>query len=653
MAIGREIGGSSVSSSRERYENTYVDSFDETIALSWKRCRQDYGLQPDRAPVVKRTDSKTVGLAFDLNGDILSAARHGLNVLSTQMGPAGYALLLADAKCLTLNSIVPNSFDQTVALNLSPGSFWSERNAGTNGIGTCVHDKLPLTVHKQEHFHTVNQQLSCSVTPIFNPTGELVACVNASCLGAPNDKRIQILALKMMMAQCLQVEQEHLRQSYCSHHVIQLTPLDISSGQYETLHIAVNAEERVVGATSAAFRWFQRYHDKVENASLLGGSVSALFGLDLDGLYRLENERNMPCSLKEQLGEKCFSLSIQAPASHRVASTKRKCSGQDLRPSYVGKHPSLQSLCAFDDQLKALQPCFERVVDKGLPILLLGETGTGKEAFARALHDISERASGPFVALNCASIPESLIESELFGYSGGTFTGARKQGMKGKLELASGGTLFLDEIGDMPILLQTRLLRVLAEREIHPLGTEFPQSIDLQVVSATHQDLPALIEVGGFRQDLYYRLNSVVFNIPPLRARKDFRELVIQILLSESDSTELQISEQAFVALSQHTWPGNIRELKNTLKYACAVTNGPVIGIENLPVALQRVTTPSTTNTVHTKSATYSCNQLQSLEAQKLQKLLEQCGWNVNFVAKVLQLSRSTVYRKMKRYQLG
>nr|WP_243667178.1 sigma 54-interacting transcriptional regulator [Pseudomonas brassicae] len=222
-----------------------------------------------------------------------------------------------------------------------------------------------------------------------------------------------------------------------------------------------------------------------------------------------------------------------------------------------------------------------------MPILITGETGTGKEAFARAIHQASARHAAPFVALNCAAIPESLIESELFGYRGGSFTGADKKGMKGKLELAAGGTLFLDEIGDMPAHLQTRLLRVLAEREIFPIGAQAPVALDVQVISATHQDLHGMIDQKRFRQDLYYRLGGMNLALPALRDRSDRAELIERLLAAQGAG--LRLTEQARECLYAQAWPGNIRQLLNTLRYAAALAEDGWIDVDCLPMELLQV----------------------------------------------------------------
>ncbi|MBF3306990.1 sigma-54-dependent Fis family transcriptional regulator, partial [Pseudomonas aeruginosa] len=214
--------------------------------------------------------------------------------------------------------------------------------------------------------------------------------------------------------------------------------------------------------------------------------------------------------------------------------------------------------------------------------------GSGKEAFAKAVHLAGPRAEQAFVALNCAAIPETLIESELFGYRGGSFTGARKEGMRGKLQQADGGTLFLDEIGDMPLALQTRLLRVLEERRVVPLGGE-PEDVDVRLISATHRDLAGLVADGRFREDLYYRLGGARFELPPLRERSDRLALIRRILDEETAhcGVRIELGEAALECLLGYRWPGNVRQLRHVLRYACALCGGATLQLADLPAELR------------------------------------------------------------------
>jgi transcriptional regulator of acetoin/glycerol metabolism len=300
-----------------------------------------------------------------------------------------------------------------------------------------------------------------------------------------------------------------------------------------------------------------------------------------------------------------------------------------------------------------------------VPILLQGATGTGKEAFAKALHRASGWADKPFVAINCAAIPEALIESELFGYTRGAFTDAAREGHQGKIRLASGGSLFLDEIGDMPLHMQTRLLRVLEEHEVVPLGGDKAIPVDLHVISATHQDLLTMVQQGRFREDLYYRLNGITLQLPALRERSDRRELILALLAEENpDGRVASINEPAMQLLLAHPWPGNIRQLRNALRSASAMCAGSQIESHHLPTDVGQVETMDAQTSIHenkTRASTATPSAtllpmpppLHAAERETLLRELERMHWNISRTATVLGLSRNTLYRKMRKHAIA
>jgi transcriptional regulator with PAS, ATPase and Fis domain len=337
---------------------------------------------------------------------------------------------------------------------------------------------------------------------------------------------------------------------------------------------------------------------------------------------------------------------------------------------------SLHLLNTGDPQLAAVLQKLKRVQGSDIPIMILGETGTGKDLLARAIHNDSPRARRPFVAINCASIPEALIESELFGYEEGAFTGARRRGSPGKIQMAHGGTLFLDEIGDMPNPLQARLLRVLQERRVTPLGSGKEYAVDVMLICATHCDLKSRIQMGLFRQDLYYRLNGLVLRLPALRERADFAVLAQKILLSLSGSGRpVALSPEVMRLFQHYHWPGNIRELHNLLRTASVMVGpGACIGLEHLPEdfleEVQSVLAPNqpaegsraseppatvmsfaqpdarVTRPEHGHIQLPTAVRLQDVALQTMTETLRQCKGNVSAAAKLLGVSRNTIYRK-------
>ena len=318
---------------------------------------------------------------------------------------------------------------------------------------------------------------------------------------------------------------------------------------------------------------------------------------------------------------------------------------------------TLEDLAGEDPQMLRNARSAYRIADSNVSVLIQGPTGSGKEAFAHAMHLASARASRPFVAVNCAAIPETLIESELFGYKAGAFTGARKDGMRGKILQSSGGTLFLDEIGDMPLMLQTRLLRVLEEQEIVPLGSESPIKVNLHVLAASHRNLRDMIARGAFRDDLYYRLNGITLELPALRDRADKERVIHHALAAETDDGRpAAIERDALQRLLAYPWPGNVRELRNVIRTALAICDGGVIRRIDLPREIREAETmrlappTSAIRTSVVPDGPGTANPLQVAERAALLSVIEDCHGNMTRVALQLGMSRNTLYRRIKRH---
>jgi len=314
---------------------------------------------------------------------------------------------------------------------------------------------------------------------------------------------------------------------------------------------------------------------------------------------------------------------------------------------------TLDQLGGGDPQMQELIARGKRLIDKGIPILILGETGTGKEYLSRALHAYSARCNGNWIAVNCASIPETLAESELFGYCKGAFSGALPGGMKGKVQQADGGSLFLDEIGDMPFALQTRLLRVLSEREVMPLGAAQAVPVDLHLICATHQDLKSLVAQGRFREDLYYRVAGGVLRLPALRTRADRRQLILQMIADEmplQKIDERHIAPQAWQQMLAYPWPGNLRQLHAVIRYCCAVMNGDRIELSDLPEELMAPLSAA----VFTADAGAVATPVTGTRGDERRRVIDALvgsRWNISAAARQLGMCRASLYRKLR--QLG
>ncbi|PHR84662.1 MAG: hypothetical protein COA59_04645 [Colwellia sp.] len=439
-------------------------------------------------------------------------------------------------------------------------------------------------------------------------------------------------------------ENYYFRQAHDSALILSFDNSDEGSDFKQNGLLAVNKQGKVVAANSTAAKAYQLRSD----TSFTEVPVNQLFDASVSDLNSAGGSVLLRCKQSDEV----VKVDLSAPFNFVAKPLSKQVNNIHANRS---KHPSMEELSGKDPVIQHNIGCVRKVLNKGISILILGETGTGKEAFARAIHEESNRANGPFIALNCAAIPESLIESELFGYSGGTFTGANKKGMKGKLLLANGGTIFLDEIGDMPLLLQTRLLRVLAEQEILPLGAEKPIAIDVNVVSATHQNLSSLIANKFFREDLYYRLNGATLKLPPLRKRLDKEHLINAIFALESKK-KFKLDPGALLVLLQYQWPGNIRQLVNVARYALAISEHNQVKLDCLP---EEICEPEMTSTVDLSEVVGDKNEKVTMLSTKLSdkgealiETLRRHKWNISAASNELNVSRSTLYRKMDRYQI-
>ena len=411
---------------------------------------------------------------------------------------------------------------------------------------------------------------------------------------------------------------------------------------------------------------FERLPDAERHATLI-----AIAAPELDRAYEKIQGAGYALLLMDASGlvvyEKSEPLLTEAlrvcPLSAPSTSAPVKDTGPSLAVVQVaGKigHETLtlEDLAGEDPQMLRNTRSAYRIADSNVSVLIQGPTGSGKEAYAHAMHLVSRRASRPFVAVNCAAIPETLIESELFGYKAGAFTGARKDGMRGKILQSSGGTLFLDEIGDMPLMLQTRLLRVLEDQEIVPLGSENAVKVNLHVLAASHRNLREMIARGTFRDDLYYRLNGITLELPALRDRADKERVIHHALAAETgNGRPAAIERDALQRLLTYPWPGNIRELRNVIRTALAICEGGVVRGIDLPREIREAEAypggacaGQEIRASIASGAAESANPLQVAERAALLRVIEDCHGNMTRVALLLGMSRNTLYRRIKRH---
>ena len=622
---------------------------------SWRRCLNDFKLDPARnyAPtVLDRGRLKELHAEHD---DLVQIARAEMDALYEQIAGSGYALLLADtAGVILCEKIDPALKKMFVRAGLIVGAEWSERREGTNGIGTCAAEARPITIHETDHFRARHVGLSCSAAPIHDSSGKLIAVLDASSVkpGGTRESQMHTVALvgtsARLIEKCL-----FLRR----HRAASLLRFHPRPEFVDLLHdgaIAVSEDGMIVAADSTGLKLLGAEH----RGELIGCSIAEVFDTTYkDLLATAGSGRRAVWELRDNRHGRRYYASIACagargarPAAPPLAARATVQAPRDDSPGAM----SLVELAGEDPQMLRNLRNARRIADSNVSIVIVGPTGSGKEAFAKALHLAGSRARQPFVAVNCAAIPEALIESELFGYAAGAFTGASKEGRRGRVVQSSGGTLFLDEIGDMPLHAQTRLLRVLEETEVTPLGTETPVKVNLRVMCASHRNLRELMSRGEFREDLYYRLNGICLELPPLALRADKEALIHQCIARESaGAAPASIEAAALQRLLAYPWPGNIRELRNAIRTAIAICDDRVIHIGDLPLDVRRHGAPRGSSDDDGPGVAPDAQiSLQSAERRALVQVIEQHRYNMTLVAEHLMISRNTLYRKIKRHAI-
>jgi sigma-54 dependent transcriptional regulator, acetoin dehydrogenase operon transcriptional activator AcoR len=631
--------------------------FQPQVVRAWERCLNKHSLDPSTVVKPILVTEKALRDYLEPLEDFLFFAQSGMQKLYKMLSSVGYVILLCDANGVTVDYLGnPKDERENRDAGLCAGSVWLESIAGTCGVGTCIEEKRALTVHREDHFSAPFIGISCTAAPLYYPDGTLLGALDASLLYSPESKDSQAVALLLVNSHARLIENAYFIRKCRGTWIIRFSRMQAFVEVTTENIIAINSDGYIVAANYNATNELTRQG----GCNPISRPLNDVFELCFeDVVNHALNKANMIFPIRAINTGLQYFATFLAPETKRFHPLVNRDSTETapLTRNTPTSHLTLNHLGTADQQMKQNVRYARRVMNKNIPILLIGETGTGKEIFAQAIHEASERASKPFVALNCASIPESLIESELFGYKPGAFTGAHIKGMRGKILQSDGGTLFLDEIGDMPLNLQTRMLRVLAEKEVVQLGSEIPVSIDLHVICATLRNLEELVRCGQFREDLYYRLNGITITLPPLREREDKALLIKTILSSEGENENVKISPEALDALLRHPWPGNIRELYNVIRHALAVNENGIIALDDLPLgrireepALSLSTASATPSGAASPADGSPCGQLD--ERAVMLDVLSRHGWNISRVSRELGVSRPTLYKKMDFYAI-
>jgi transcriptional regulator of acetoin/glycerol metabolism len=602
---------------------------DAVIERSWRRCL-DSGIDVAAALHNRVETAYEYQSRCEKNELLLAHAKPEMATLNEQIAHTRSIVLLTDAEGVVVHRLGDDHYMTTAEkVALMPGCSWHENARGTNAIGTALAEGAPVSVRGAEHYLERNHVLSCSAVPIFNPNNSVLGTLDVS-----SDYLVpqqNTLSLVKMAAQMIENRLFHASNDAAVAVHFHARPEFIGT-MWEGIALFNDDGELVAMNRSGQFQLgLNPAHQSIYSEDL--------FNCRMDALVRQALARGELLTLHVQSGMRLFAQVQQQEVIRTSGRPEIKAVSKSTHASIA-----LARLNTGDAQMALAIQQVSLVLDQDIPVLIEGETGAGKELFAQAIHDSSLRRKGPFVAVNCAALPEGLIEAELFGYEEGAFTGARRKGCTGKLEQANGGTLFLDEIGDMPLSLQARLLRVLQERRVTPLGSNQSRPLDIVLVSATNQNLRENVEKGQFRRDLYYRLNGLSLRLPALRERTDLPALVAAIL-REARAEDKTISPEVMEMFASHPWPGNVRQLHNVLKTAIALSAGKsAIGLAHLTQSFLDDLVMESRDVL----AAQAQHSLDKLTYELVQATLQQHGGNVSSAARQLGISRNTLYRKLK-----
>ncbi|WP_175651954.1 sigma-54-dependent Fis family transcriptional regulator [Pseudomonas sp. Marseille-P9899] len=594
----------------------------QPLLRSWERTFAT-GLRPaDRmlfGQAVSRAEARRVGEEHRSFVDL--ATPDILNLWQSMQSPA-WVVLLTNADGTIVHSVGNHDLaPRELRLPLQCGRRLPECELGTNAPAVVLSEGEASVVLGGEHFLDELSHFSCVAAPVFGIDGALVGVLDATGFDAMLDPR----ALQRVNLAARSIENRLFA--------------DCKDGLLVGLHedprmlgtplqglLRLRDDGRVLGANRCARQMLGL--DRTVMANGLGPTVDEL----LQQPFQRHSGSTTVQAVRTRTGAMLYLSVLQSPPSG-AAQTKQVVTSPAARPQ---------------DPADTLLSRASRVLQRRIPVLLQGETGTGKEWFARRLHEAT-RPGKPFVAINCSAIAESLVEAELFGYEDGAYTGSRKGGAAGKIEQANGGTLFLDEIGDMPLHLQTRLLRSLQERSNVRLGGSKEIRVDIQVVSATHRDLAGMIATGAFREDLYYRLSGFRVELPPLRERGDLQQMIHAVLAEVQEGQQpCHLPEDVEALLLGYRWPGNIRQLRHVIEVACALSEPcGEIRLENLPDDISRPRAP--VDCLPEAVSPASGTSLSHLKEEWVASSLAAHNGNVSAAAKALGVSRSTLYRNLQR----
>ncbi len=632
-----------------------IEGLNPIIRESWLRCLS-YGLDPDN-DIKYYLSKEEVQQRINERNELCQITFPLLDKLYDFVKGTNYSISFADEDGFILyHKGDPEIYELEKKYRYTLGSAQTEQISGTNNLGTPMAIKQPLQIFGGEHFYEINKIWDGAGAPVFSPDHKKVIGAIGLC-GKIEDVSGHTLGMIVATSEAI-TRQLGIQTAYSK----------LISAQKNLRTII----ETIPTATLLANHALEVISYNTKALQLLGNKIQSLEKMNLSGFL---NDNQISISeLKSGLNKRFIRIKEKSePFAITVNSTEtgeyvmqfekidnlRKNTNQ-----IIGNEASFtfnDIIGSSDTILETIQTA-KIVAQNDATVLLQGESGTGKELFAQAIHNASMRAAGPFVAVNCGAIPKSLIESELFGYEGGSFTGAHKKGKIGKFELANGGTLFLDEIGDMTFEVQVVLLRAIQSKKITRIGSNKEIDVNIRIIAATNQDLLHMVANKQFREDLYYRINTFNIRIPPLRERNGDVKKLVEFFISKYKAScpnriVERFSDKAIELLNLYEWPGNVRQLENVVERSIYMSESQEIHPSLLPAEITDMTEYSHENTrlkgnyAHTPSD--EPRSIKDIERSQIQHMLIETKGNIKRTAELLEINRRTLYRKIQRYSLN
>lgn len=627
---------------------------DEIIRRSHERSSK-LGIDREQTFSKRILKGREIATQMELNTQLLDVAEPFMEFLYKFLEASGFIIVLtSDDGCIL--KIVGDTEPIYAArnLNMVVGAYMDEASIGTNSMGTAIHDDAPIQITAKEHFINAYHTWTCSAAPIHDTEGHIIGCLNLT----GDAQLVHPHTLGMVVAAVHSIENQlatdvSQRMLFDAHQYLNTVMDTLTLGVF-----TADATGTILSLNHAAMKLMNIPKDFAlgKNIGTFIPNWIQIRDQVANGKKYLDEETVIHIGTRKET----FSLNAYITQNQEGEITGMVTSFREMQRVYklVNKYTGMNARYTFEDiigesdQIYRIIEYAKTISDSPSTVLIQAESGTGKELFAQAIHNYSNRSENGFVAINCGAIPATLIESELFGYDEGAFTGAKKGGRMGKFELANGGTLFLDEIGEMPIEMQVKLLRTIQEGYITRVGGDKVIPVDVRIIAATNRDLLDEVSKGNFRMDLYYRLSVIPISIPPLKDRKEDIPLLMKYFLNMK-SMKLHrnvpdMTNELYHKLLAYNWPGNIRELENFIEkfvnldgnIDLAGTLFPAHGPLNIPSKPGFVLEDDPLQT------------LEELEKKAILKAMNKLNKNMTKVAKSLGISRNTLYLKLKKYDI-